>query len=128
MAPYTLLPRPARRGRATRGVLGADSRPVDGGARGYQALGVGVLQSGTWTSSAGTGRFADLDTAPEGGGMTVRLEYDPDSRRQFSAGITNDDPFTRITQYAFVVRDVHKVSAFYERLGLGALPSSATFR
>src|SRR5580765_8463472 len=37
----------------------------------YQALGVGVLQSGIWRSGAGTGRFADLDTASEGGGMTL---------------------------------------------------------
>jgi catechol 2,3-dioxygenase-like lactoylglutathione lyase family enzyme len=88
----------------------------------YQALGVRVLQGGTWTSSAGTGRFADLDTAPEGGGMTVRLEYDPDLLASSVPASANDDPFTRITQYAFVVRDVHEVSAFYERIGLGALP------
>lgn len=86
----------------------------------YQALGVGVVQSGTWSTNAGTGHFAYLDTAPEGGGMTVALEHDPEQAEAPAA--PNEDPFTRITQYAFVVRDVHKVSAFHERIGLGALP------
>jgi catechol 2,3-dioxygenase-like lactoylglutathione lyase family enzyme len=98
-----------------------DARMTEELAR-YQALGVRVLQSGTWTSSAGTARFADLDTAVQGGGMTLALEYDPDVARNSVPASANDDPFTRITQYAFVVRDVHKVSAFYERIGLGALP------
>jgi methylmalonyl-CoA/ethylmalonyl-CoA epimerase len=88
----------------------------------YRALGVGVLQGGTWAGRAGTGRFAHLDTAKEGGGMTLALEYDPDEARDPTPASANEDPFTRITQYAFVVRDVHKVSAFYERIGLGALP------
>lgn len=88
----------------------------------YKALGVGVLQSGTWTGSKGTGRFADLDTATLGGGMTVALEYDPDAAAIPAATATNGDPFGRIAQYAFVVRDVHAVSAFYDRIGLGALP------
>jgi catechol 2,3-dioxygenase-like lactoylglutathione lyase family enzyme len=100
--------------------LPTDARMTEELAR-YQALGVGVLQSGTWTSSAGTGRFADLDTALEGGGMTIALEYDPNVARNPVTASANDDLFTRITQYAFVVRDVHKVSAFYERIGLGAL-------
>jgi len=88
----------------------------------YRALGVEPIQSGTWQAGKGTGHFAYLDTAPEGGGMTIALEYDPDEPPGGAVFPANDDPFTRITQYAFVVRDVHKVSAYYERLGLGALP------
>ena len=87
----------------------------------YKGLGVGVLASGTWKGAAGTGRFAYLDTAPEGGGVSVELEFNPDVAPATGTS-TNTDPFTRITQYAFVVRDVHKVSAYYERIGLGALP------
>jgi catechol 2,3-dioxygenase-like lactoylglutathione lyase family enzyme len=98
-----------------------DARLTEELAR-YKALGVGVLQSGTWTSSAGTGRFADLETASEGGGMTLALEYDPGVASASAPAVANDDPFTRLAQYAFVVRDVHAVSAFYERIGLGALP------
>ena len=87
----------------------------------YQALGVGVVQSGMSVGPTGTRRFAELDTASEGGGMTIALEYDPEGRDPAGAS-GNDEPFTRITQYAFVVRDVARVSAFYERIGLGALP------
>lgn len=88
----------------------------------YEAAGVGIVQSGTWKGSAGTGRFAYLETAPQGGGMTLELEYNPDATAGTAPTSTNEDPFTRITQYAFVVRDVHEVSAYYERIGLGALP------
>jgi catechol 2,3-dioxygenase-like lactoylglutathione lyase family enzyme len=88
----------------------------------YRALGIGVVQSGSWKGSAGTGRFAYLDSATDGGGMTIELEFNPDAAPASSQATTNDEPFRRITQYAFVVRDVKKVSAFYERIGLGALP------
>jgi catechol 2,3-dioxygenase-like lactoylglutathione lyase family enzyme len=88
----------------------------------YKALGIGVVQSGSWKGSAGTGRFAYLDTATDGGGMTIELEFNPDATPASSPPTTNDEPFRRITQYAFVVRDVRKVSTFYERIGLGALP------
>lgn len=88
----------------------------------YEALGVRVVQSGTLVGPTGTRRFAELDTASEGGGMTLALEYDPAEPRAPAAASGNDEPFTRITQYAFVVRDVHTVSAFHARIGLGALP------
>ena len=99
----------------------SDARMTEELAR-YEALGVGVVQAGTWKGSAGTGRFAYLDTAPDGGGMTLELEYNPDASATDAQTSANEDPFARITQYAFVVRDVHKVSAYYERIGLGALP------
>jgi catechol 2,3-dioxygenase-like lactoylglutathione lyase family enzyme len=86
----------------------------------YRALGVGVLHR---TDGAGPSRAASsayLDTAADGGGMTVALEHNPMPLP--ASGVANDEPFTRITQYAFVVRDLRKVSAYYERLGLGALP------
>lgn len=88
----------------------------------YEALGVGVVQSGTLVGPTGTRRFAELDTASEGGGMTIALQYSPGQAQAPASASGNDAPFTRITQYACVVRDVGKVSAFYERIGLGALP------
>ena len=88
----------------------------------YKALGIDVVQSGSWKGSAGTGRFAYLDTATDGGGMTIELEFNPDATPA-SHTMTNEEPFRRITQYAFVVRDVKRVSGFYERIGLGALPT-----
>lgn len=54
--------------------------------------------------------------------MTLELEYNPDGTSTSAQTSANEDPFERITQYAFVVHDVHKVSAYYERIGLGALP------
>jgi catechol 2,3-dioxygenase-like lactoylglutathione lyase family enzyme len=86
----------------------------------YRALGVGVVQRNESAGPSDAAGSAYLDTAGDGGGMTIALEHAatpvPATR------VANDEPFTRITQYAFVVRDLPKVSAYYERLGLGALP------
>lgn len=86
----------------------------------YRALGVGVLQRTDGPGSSDAAGSAYLDTAVEGGGMTVALEHN--SAPPPATSVANDEPFTRITQYAFVVRDLRRVSAYYERLGLGALP------
>jgi hypothetical protein len=53
--------------------------------------------------------------------MTIELEFNPDATPA-SQTTSNEEPFRYITQYALVVRDVKKVSAFYEPVGLGALP------
>ena len=87
----------------------------------YGALGVGVDQSGTWTARTGTGHFAYLDTAPAAGGMTIALEHDPDRAAGGTPGAANETPFTRITQYAFAVRDIRRVERFYTRTGLGSM-------
>jgi catechol 2,3-dioxygenase-like lactoylglutathione lyase family enzyme len=88
----------------------------------FKQAGVDVVQGGTWKAAAGTGRFAYLDTAPQGGGLTIELEMDPDAPKAPPRASTNAEPFNKVTQYAVVVRDVKQVSAFYERIGLGALP------
>lgn len=87
----------------------------------YEALGVGVVQSGTWTARTGTGHFAYLDTAPAAGGMTIALEHDPDRAAGGTPRAANETPFTRITQYAFAVRDIRQVERFYTRTGLGSM-------
>lgn len=86
----------------------------------YRALGVGVVQRTAPGGPSGAAGWAYLDTAAEGGGMTVALEHG--AAPLPAAGAANDEPFTRITQYAFVVRDLRKVSAYYDRIGLGPLP------
>jgi methylmalonyl-CoA/ethylmalonyl-CoA epimerase len=86
----------------------------------YRALGVGVLHRTDGAGPSAAAGSAYLDTAQEGGGMTVALEHTATTLR--ASGVSNDEPFSRITQYAFVVRDLRRVSAYYERLGLGALP------
>lgn len=87
----------------------------------FKRRGVGVVQSGTWEAQKGEGRFAYLDTAPEGGGITLELMVNPDWPPGGETPHANEYPFTKIVQYALVVPDVHKVSAFWERMGFGAL-------
>jgi len=89
----------------------------------FNSKGIGVVQRGSWQGSKGKGLFAYLDTAPEGGGLTLELTYNPDAPPGgFEPPSQNDDPFNKIVQYAFVVHDVKKVGAFYERLGFGRMP------
>jgi catechol 2,3-dioxygenase-like lactoylglutathione lyase family enzyme len=89
----------------------------------FGARGVTVVQEGSWQGTKGTGRYAYLDTAAKGGGLTIELVCNPDAP---PGGATekaeNVYPFSQIAQYAFVVRDLKKVGAFYERLGFGSMP------
>jgi catechol 2,3-dioxygenase-like lactoylglutathione lyase family enzyme len=89
----------------------------------FQAKGVNVAQRGTWEGAKGQGSFAYLDTAAEGGGLTIELVYSPDRPPTGTAAKSeNEYPFNKIVQYAIVVRDVKKVSDYYERLGFGGMP------
>jgi catechol 2,3-dioxygenase-like lactoylglutathione lyase family enzyme len=87
----------------------------------FQSLGVGVVQSGTWKGQKGEGRFAYLDTAPEGGGITLELIYNPDWPSGGENARANEYPFNKINHFGFVVPEVHKVSAFWQRIGFGKL-------
>jgi catechol 2,3-dioxygenase-like lactoylglutathione lyase family enzyme len=87
----------------------------------FKKRGVEVVQFGTWKAQKGEGRFAYLDTAPEGGGITLELMVNPDWPPGGEKPRTNEYPFTKIVQYAFVVPDVRKVSAFWQRMGFGTL-------
>jgi catechol 2,3-dioxygenase-like lactoylglutathione lyase family enzyme len=86
------------------------------------AAGARLVQDGALTTDAGPLRFAYFDTASRGGGITLELEYNPSSRNTPEVKATpNEDPFNRITQFAFVVRDIKKVSAYWASLGFGSL-------
>ena len=88
------------------------------------AAGVGVAQEGTLNTPAGPARFAYLDTATAGG-ITVELLHNPATvNSPAPAGSTNEDPFNRITQFAFVVRDIRAVSDYWARVGLGGFTFS----
>ncbi len=80
----------------------------------FASKGVNVIVEDHWESSAGRGRIAYLDTAAQGGGHTIGLI---DSTETPRAGSGNDYPLTRITHFAWVVKDVHKVDAYYTSLG-----------
>ena len=88
----------------------------------FAAAGLQVLQRGSRQAPDGPASFAYLDTAAAGGGMTIALEYEPQPAAAAPARAPNADPFRKVTQYAFVVKDVAQVSAFHERVGFGALP------
>ena len=90
----------------------------------FRAKGVDVVQEGSWQGRNGRGLFAYLDTAERGGGLTIELEHNPDASGAVAGA--QEYPFTKITQYAFVVRDLKKVSDFYSSIGLGSVPFERT--
>jgi hypothetical protein len=94
------------------------SQEFDGQIRYFATKGVGVVTQGEWQGQNGRGRFAYLDTAERGGGNTVALFNDPDapSRASALAG-HNEYPLSKIGHYAWVVRDVREVDAYYASLG-----------
>jgi methylmalonyl-CoA/ethylmalonyl-CoA epimerase len=87
----------------------------------FKSRGVGVVQSGTWKGQKGEGRFAYLDTAPEGGGITLELTYNPDWPRDGETARANEYPFNKIIHFGFVVPNVRKVSAYWQQIGFGPL-------
>jgi catechol 2,3-dioxygenase-like lactoylglutathione lyase family enzyme len=89
--------------------------------RALAAAGIGVAQQGTFPTPAGALRFAYLDTAAAGGGIIVELEHNPAAAASAPAS-NNEDPFNRITQLAFVVRNLEAVSAYWARAGFGRIP------
>jgi catechol 2,3-dioxygenase-like lactoylglutathione lyase family enzyme len=87
----------------------------------FKERGVSLVQYGTWKGQKGVGRFAYLDTAPLGGGVTIELTYNPDWPMGGEKPRANEYPFNNINHYGFVVPDVREVSAFWQRVGFGAL-------
>ncbi len=87
----------------------------------FKGKGVEVLQSGSWRGAKGTGEYAFLNTAPQGGGIDIELVYNPDAAPATTSTAANDYPLERNIQFAPVVRDVHKVDAYYQRLGFGGM-------
>jgi len=94
---------------------------MDQQIRYFKSRGVSVVQSGTWKGQKGVGRFAYLDTAPRGGGLTLELVYNPDWPPGGESARANEYPFNKISHFGFVVADVHKVSAFWQHVGFGPL-------
>lgn len=88
----------------------------------FKSKGVEVIQRGSWEGTKGKGQFVYLNTAPKGGGITLELVYNPDAAPVDPAHVAaNDYPLLRDTQFAPVVRDVHKVDEFYQSLGFGGM-------
>jgi catechol 2,3-dioxygenase-like lactoylglutathione lyase family enzyme len=89
--------------------------------RSLAAAGIRTAQEGTVSTPAGPAQFAYLETAELGGGIAVELEYNPTVLNAAPpVRSANEDPFNRITQFAFVVRDIKAVNDYWTRFGLGA--------
>jgi catechol 2,3-dioxygenase-like lactoylglutathione lyase family enzyme len=103
---------------------------LDEEVKALSAAGAPVVQEASASTAKGNARFVYLDTATRGGGIMTELEHDPgasaeppsdaSASAQSPAG-RNQDPFNRITQFAFVVGDIEAVSAYWAGLGLGGL-------
>ena len=90
----------------------------------FASKGVGLVTGGDWQGHQGRGRFAFLDTAGQGGGNTLALIDDPDAEPAPSVDSTpNEYPLTKITHFAWVVRDVREVDSYYASLGFKRLSS-----
>jgi catechol 2,3-dioxygenase-like lactoylglutathione lyase family enzyme len=88
----------------------------------FKERGVDVIQQGSWKAANGAGQYAYLDTAGRGGGFTMALAFDPDGAPHGSEVLsTHEYPLNKITHYAFMVRDMKKVDAFYQSLGFGGM-------
>ena len=89
----------------------------------FRSKGVDALERTQWKGTKGTGHGVYFDTAPKGGGLTIALYHDPDGPAPAQAHVQeNDYPFNKIIQYAFVVRNVRKVGAYWQSLGFGSMP------
>ena len=88
----------------------------------FQSKGVAIVQRDQSKGARGIEHGVFLDTAAEGGGLTIAIYYDPDvpvaTAQQLSE---NDYPFNELVQYAFVVHNVRKVGAYWQSLGFGGM-------
>ena len=88
----------------------------------FQSKGVQVVQRTQWTGASGTGQGVYLDTAAQGGGLTLAVYYDPAGPAPTPPlALQNAYPFTKIGHYAFVVHDARKVGEYWQSLGFGGL-------
>lgn len=75
-----------------------------------RTLGVRVLQRGIIDSEGREVKYAYMDTEPEGKYVVGLTDYS-------GSPSPPDNPSARINQFAFVIRDVKAVSAFWQKLG-----------
>ena len=88
----------------------------------FQSKGVEAVQRTEWMGPKGTGHGVYFNTAAKGGGLTLAVYCDPAGPAPAEAGtVENDYPFTKIGHYAFLVRDVREVGAYWRGLGFGDL-------
>lgn len=93
----------------------------EGELKRLSALGVEVLQQGSIPSDAGPILYSYMDTEAQGK-YVLGLSYIPgrveDSPVSLPSGAT---PKRKISQYAFVVKDLKSVGEYWQRLGFGEM-------
>ena len=92
-------------------------REFDDQVKYFASKGVGLVVQDNWKGTNGRGRVAYLDTAAQGGGDTLALIDQPDTRPLAADVVSNEYPLTKITHFAWVVNDVKKVDAYFTGLG-----------
>ncbi len=85
-----------------------------------KSLGVGILAEGAVDSAFGLIRYVFLDTEPEGK-YTLGLVHFPDGREGPLAIPTDNPAGRKVTQFAFAVKALEPVSAYWAKLGLPAM-------
>ncbi len=85
-----------------------------------KGLGVGILQAGSLASDAGPIRYVFLDTEA-GGKYSLGLIHVPGDVQQSPLAVPDATSGRRISQFAFVVRNLEAVSRYWERLGFPAM-------
>jgi hypothetical protein len=66
----------------------------------FSSKGVGVVVEDSWQGITGGGRIAYLDTAAQGGGHTLALIDELDTRSGAAVAVGNEYPITKITHFA----------------------------
>lgn len=83
-------------------------------------LGIEIQERGSWETKEGTAHFVYLD-ASNIGGLFFELMFDPQYLKNKKEGkkITSENkyPLNKIIQYAMVVKDVDKLTDFYNKIG-----------
>src|SRR5439155_21385692 len=88
----------------------------------FRSKGVPVMMEGKWKGLQGERHYVYRDTAERGGGITYELAFN--TGIPASVPSQHEEPFNKLTQYAFVAHDLKRVATFYENLGFGSMPLS----
>lgn len=97
-----------------------DEATLDRETAALSALAPGAVRSGHRKCACAPTRFAWVEGAGLGG-VAIDIEVKVAPRIEVPAPGSNDEPFNRIGQYAFVVRDAAAVSGRLQRLGFAPL-------
>lgn len=97
-----------------------DAEALDRELARFKALGVGILQEGSLATESGAIRYVFLDTEAQGK-YSLGLIHIPGNVDESPLAVPAATSGRRISQYAFVVRNLEAVSRYWEKLGFPAM-------